>query len=136
MNLFFAPMLIGTLVLAGASPAAAQPKPASDQGTSVGMSTTHDAAAAERSNYTLQAQSAVRIWQQRLHDFDAKVQVKATEAETNASMDLDSAWAETKTAFGRLETAGENDWDSAKAAFKMASDKLAVTWQKLNPADK
>jgi hypothetical protein len=135
MRIAVAPLLIGTLVLAGASPAAAQSKPASNQGISVGVAPTRDAAA-EREGYTKKAQDVVRIWQQKLRDFDAKAQVKATEAQASASKDLDEAWTETKTASARLETAGEKDWDSAKASFKTASDKLAVSWHKANPADK
>jgi hypothetical protein len=136
MRILIAPLLIGTLVLAGASPAAAQSKPGSDQtGVSVGVAPTRDAAA-ERESNTQKSQAEVRIWQQKLHDFDAKAQVKATEAQASASKDLDDAWAETKTASGRLETAGEQDWDSAKVEFKTASDKLAASWHKVNPADK
>ena len=136
MRIIIAPLLIGTLVLAGASPAAAQSKPASDQaGVSVGMAPARDAAA-ERESYAQKSQAEVRIWQQKLHDFDAKAQIKATEAQASASKDLDKAWTETKTASARLQTAGEKDWDSAKASFKTASDKLAVSWHKVNPADK
>jgi hypothetical protein len=135
MRVFIAPLLLGTLALAGASPAAAQSKPASNQGISVGVAPTRDAAA-ERESYTQKAQGEVRIWQQKLHDFDAKAQVKATEAQASASKDLDRAWTETKTASARLETAGDKDWDSAKVEFKTASDKLAVSWHKVNPADK
>ena len=135
MKPFIAPIVIGILTLAGASPAAAQSKPASDQSTSVGMATPHDAAA-ERNSYTRQAQDEVRVWEQKLHDFDAKAQVKATDAKASASKDIDDAWAQTKTAFAGLETAGEKDWDSAKVSFKTASDKLAMTWKRVNPADK
>jgi hypothetical protein len=136
MRIAIAPLLIGTLVLAGASPATAQSKPASDQkGMSVGMAPTRDAAA-ERETYTQKAQADVRVWQQKLHDFDAKTEVKATDAQASASKDLDQAWTETKTASARLQTAGEKDWNSAKASFKTASDKLAVSWHKVNPADK
>ena len=134
MRIAIAPLLIGTLVLAGASPAAAQSKPASE-GVSVGMAPTRDAAI-ERESYTQKAQDDVRIWQQKLHDFDAKAEVKATDARASAAKDLDEAWSETKTASARLETAGEKDWNSAKASFKTASDKLAVSWHKVNPADK
>ena len=84
MKLFFAPMMIGMLALAGASPAAAQSKTESDQSTSVGTSATRDAAT-ERSSYAHQAQDEVQVWQQKLHDFDAKVRVKATETEASAS---------------------------------------------------
>jgi hypothetical protein len=135
MRIAIAPLLIGTLVLAGASPAAAQSKPASDHGVSVGMAPARDAAV-ERESYTQKAQADVRLWQQKLHDFDAKMEVKATAAQASASKDLDEAWTETKTASARLETAGEKDWDSAKASFKTASDKLAVSWHKVNPANR
>jgi hypothetical protein len=135
MRIAIAPLLIGTLVFVGASAAAAQSKPASDQGVSVGVAATRHAAA-ERESYTQKAQGEVRIWQQKLHDFDAKMRVRATAAEASASKNLDDAWTETKTASARLETAGETDWDSAKASFKTASGKLAVSWHKVNPADK
>jgi hypothetical protein len=133
MKIFFAPMMIGMLAFAGASPATGQSK--SDPGTSVRVSTTRDADT-QRNSYTRQSQDELRVWQQKLHDFDAKVQVKATDAQTSTSKDLNSAWAETKTAYSRLETAGEKDWNGAKTSFKSASDKLAVAWQKVNPNDK
>ena len=135
MRPLIVPIAIAMLTLAGASPAAAQSKPASDQSTSVGMATPHDAAA-ERNSYTQQAQDEVRVWKRKLNDFDAKAKVKATDAETRASKDVDDAWAQTKTAFAGLKTAGEKDWDNAKTSFKAASDKLAVTWKRVNPADK
>lgn len=133
MKLLFAPMMIGILALAGMSPGVAQSK--SDQNTSVGVATTRGSTT-ERSSYTQQAQDEMRIWQKKLHDFDAKVQVKATDAQASASKDLDDAWTETKSASSQLETAAEADWDSAKASFKKASDKLTVAWHKVNPADK
>jgi hypothetical protein len=135
MRIFVAPMLLGALALTGVSPVAAQSKPVSDQGTSVGVAPTRDPAE-ERNSYTQKARDEVRIWEQKLHDFDAKVQTSASEAKTSATKDLNDAWTQTKTASARLETAGEKDWDSAKASFQTASHKLAVAWHKLNPADK
>lgn len=134
MKIFIASLAIGTLVLSGTSPAAAQSKPASGQGVSVGLAT-HNSTA-ERSSYKQQAQDETRIWQQKLDDFDAKVKAKETEAQTNAFKDLDDAWTQTKMASSRLESAGEKDWDGAKASFQSASKKLVVAWQKVNPADK
>jgi hypothetical protein len=135
MKIFIAPLVIGTLALACASPAGAQSKPLSDQGISVGVAATRDSTA-EKSSYKQKAQDEIRIWQQRLDDFDAKVKVKATEAQTSAAKDLDDAWTQTKMASARLETAGEADWGSATASFKTESDKLAVAWRKVNPAGK
>jgi hypothetical protein len=135
MKIFIASLVIGTLALAGASPASAQSKPSSGQGISVGVAATRDSTV-EKSSYKQKAQEEIRIWQQKLDDFDAKVKTKATEAQTGASKDLDDAWTQTKIASARLETAGEADWSSAKASFKTASDKLTVAWRKVNPADK
>lgn len=135
MRIFITPMLFGTLALAGVSPAATQSKSLSDKGTPVGVATTRDPAA-ERSSYTQKARDEVRIWEQKLHDFNAKVQAHASEANASATKDLNDAWAQTKTASARLEIAGEKDWDSAKASFQTASHKLAVAWHKLSPADK
>jgi len=135
MRIFIVPMLLGTLALAGVPPAAAQSKPGSDKSTSVGVATTRNPAA-ERSSYTQKAQDEVRIWEQKLQDFNAKVQASASGAKARATKDLNDAWAQTKTASARLETASEKDWDSAKASFQTASHKLAVIWHKLNPADK
>jgi hypothetical protein len=137
VQIFIAPIVIGLLALAGAVPAAAQSKP---EGTSVGAATTHDPAA-ERNSYTLRAHGEMDLWEQKLHDFNAKVETDATETQTSASKNLDSAWTETKTAWSQLvkvglNVAGANDWDSAKASFQTASDKLAATWQKVNPKDK
>jgi uncharacterized membrane protein len=130
MKALFAPIMIGMLALACASPATA----AGQSGT-VGVATA-GAATDDKNNYLQQTKDEMRIWDQKLRDFNAKVQTKATEAETKASKNLDAAWTDTKNAASRLETAGEADWAKAKASFKTASAKLAVAWQKANPADK
>ena len=135
MKFFFAPIVIGTLALAAASPATAQSRPASEQGATVEAANSRDTTA-ERSSYTRTAQDEMKLWQEKFRDFDAKMQAKATEAKTRASKDLDDAWAKTKSAYSELETAGETDWNSAKASFKTASAKLVVAWQRVNPAEK
>ncbi len=132
MRIFITPLVIGTLALAGASPAAAQSEPVSGQGVSEGLGASHDSEA-ERSSFKQKAQDEIRVWQQRLDDFDAKVQAKATEAHTSASKDLNDAWTQTKMASTRLDAAGEDDWGSAKASFKTESGKLTVAWHKVNP---
>jgi len=140
MRILIAPIVIGLLALAGAAPAAAQSKP--EKGTSVGAATTGDPAA-ERNNYTNHAQDEIRMWEQKLHDFNAKQKTNASEEQTNASKNLDSAWTETQTAWTQLVhvglnvgTAGSNAWASAQADFQTASQKLAAAWQKANPEDK
>ncbi len=135
MRIFIEPLVIGTLAFAGASPAAAQSNPAPSQGVSVGVAATHDSTD-ERSSYRQMAQEEIRVWQRKLDDFDAKMQAKTTEAQTNATKDLDDAWTQTKMASARLETAGEADWDSAKASYKTESDKLAMAWHNVDPSSK
>jgi hypothetical protein len=85
----------------------------------------------------------MRVWEQKLHDFNARPKTSATEAQTNASKSLDSAWTETKTAWNQVVKVGLNegtdgvtDWDSAKVSFQTASQKLAVAWKTLNPEEK
>ena len=135
MRFRFTPIVVGMLAITAASPVAAQTKPTSGHGVSVGAANPHDTVA-ERSSYTQSAQEEMKLWQQRLHDFDARMRAKATEAKARASKDLDDAWAETKSAFSQLETAGESDWTSAKASVKTASAKLTVAWHKVDPAGK
>jgi len=132
MKTFIVSLVIGTLVLACLSPASAQ---SSDRGTWVGVAETHDSKA-EKSSYIQKAQDDIRIWQQKLDDFDTRMKGNTTDAQTSASKDLDDAWTQTKMASSRLESAGEKDWDGAKASFESASQKLLVAWQKVNPADK
>jgi hypothetical protein len=140
MRTFVVAIVIGMLALAGAVPAAAQSK--NDKAPSVGATITHDPAA-ERNSYTNNAQGEMRMWEQKLHDFNARLETSATEEKTNASKRLDSAWTETKTAWDQLVkvglkvgTDGTTDWDSAKVAFETASQKFAVAWKKVNPEDK
>lgn len=131
MRILTAPIVIGALALAGASPASAQSKPTAAPAISVGTAVSRDWTS-ERKSYTQQAQHTTRIWQQRLHDFD----VKATAAQASASKDLHIAWTETKTATSQMETAAAADWDSAKGSYKTATAKLAAAWHKVNPIDK
>ena len=135
MKALLAPIMIGLLAIACASPAAAQPKPTPGQSETIGAATPRTTPD-DKTSYLQQTKDEMRLWDQKLHDFNAKVQIKATAAQTKASKELDAAWADTKSASSRLETAGELDWAKAKASFKTATAKLAMAWQKINPADK
>lgn len=134
-------LTIGMLTLAGAVPAAAQSN-ITDNATSVGAFTAQDTEA-QTNSFTNNAQAEMRVWEQKLHDFKARVKTGDTEAQTSASTSLDSAWAETTTAWKQLVKVGLNegtdgvtDWNSAKVSFQAASQKLAVAWKTVNPDDK
>jgi hypothetical protein len=141
MNYLIATIMIGSLALYGAQPSAAQTRPAAQQTTPVLPSgtTAHAVArdaATDRQSFTLKARDEVQAWQKTLADFNAGLAAKATTAQAKASKELESAWAETKAASDRLETAGEKDWTSAKTSFDTASHKLALAWHKFNPGAK
>ena len=132
MKTLIVSIVIGMLALAGAAPVAAQLK--DDEATSVGAPP-HDSAA-ERNSYTNFAQSEMRMWEKKLHDFNARLDTSATVNKTNAPKSLDSAWTETRTAWDQLVKVGLNAgtdgatvWDSAKVSFQTASQKLAVAWK-------
>jgi len=126
--------IIATLALAGTLPAAAQTRPAPDQ-AQVRVATTRDPAA-ERETFTQRARDEMGVWQQKFNDLSARVEARGTAAQARAMKAIDSAWADTKTASERLEAAGAEDWDGAKASYKKASHKLALAWQKIDPEKK
>ena len=141
MKYFIAATTMGMLALSGAQPAVAQTKPLTQATTPVVPSATaarpvERDAVADRQSFTQKAREDLQAWQKTLANFNAGLAAKATTAQAKASKDLNSAWAETKAASDRLETAGENDWTSAKTSFETASHKLALAWHKVNPGAK
>jgi hypothetical protein len=134
MKYLSAAIVMGALTLSGAQPVAAQTKPDKPSATATHPVARDDVAA--RQSFTQKARYDVQAWQKKLADFNARLAAKATTAQAKASNDLDSAWAETKAASDRLETAGEKDWTSAKTSFDTASHKLALVWHKVKPSAK
>jgi hypothetical protein len=133
MKILATAVVMAPLMMFGIMPAASQSDPGT--GASVRLVATHDSTA-DRETYTQKARDEMQLWQQKLHDFDAKAQAKATDAQTRASKDLDSAWTEAKSASDRLDTAGVKDWSRAKASFQTASHKLDLAWRKIDPDNK
>jgi exonuclease VII large subunit len=134
MRLLLAPIVIGTLTIAGAFTATAEAKLASTPFGAVQIAALDSTT--DRESFTQKARDQMKIWEQKLQDFDAKLQAKSTDAKAKASKNLDSAWAATKAASARLESAGEKDWGNAKSSFNKATAKLASAWHKVNPAEK
>lgn len=121
-------IVIAPLALAAALPAASQTLRTPQQSTPIRLAAISDT---ERTTYTEKARAEMLVWQQKLHDFGERSKVKATDAQTKATNDLNQAWANTKTASARLETAAAEDWESAKTSFRKASDQLAVAWRNI-----
>ncbi len=128
MKLLITAIIIGPLALAAVLPAAGQTLRMPQPSTSVRLAAISDL---DRETYTQKARAEMLVWQQKLHEFGERTKAKTTDAQTKATNDLDQAWADTKTASARLETAAAEDWESAKTSFRNASDKLAVAWQNI-----
>ena len=125
--------MIGPLTSIGALPAAAAQPLNSDPPIQLaaGSDSTVD-----RQTYTQRAQVEEQEWQKKLHDFGANTETKGQEAGNAAERDLNEAWARTEAASRQLQTAGDEGWESAKAAYEHASHDLAEAWHKVHPEDK
>jgi hypothetical protein len=88
-------------------------------------------AAGDRASYAEKAHAEVKEWRVKLDQFGDSAKTKSTQAWKSASEDLNAAWARTREASSRLETAGAAEWDSAKVSYKQASDALALKWAKV-----
>jgi uncharacterized membrane protein len=86
--------------------------------------------AADHTAYLQKAREELQVWRVKLDDFGARAKTDSIEARKAAADDLNTAWAKAKEASAKLETAGDADWESAKASFQKASDELAATWKK------
>jgi hypothetical protein len=128
MKLLVTAIVIAPLALAAVLPAAGQTLRTTQQSPPIRLAAISDT---ERTTYTEKARAEMLVWQQKLHDFGERSKVKATDAQTKATNELNQAWADTKTASARLETAAAEDWESAKTSFRNASDKLAEAWKNI-----
>jgi hypothetical protein len=133
MRILNASIVIGSLVLIGALPAAAgQSTPALGSGAPVRVAAGGDTTA-DRDTYTQKAKAEMQEWQQKLHDFSEKAEAKGKEAGNAAEVDLNKAWTNAEAASRKLQTVGAEGWESAKASFEKASHELADAWHKIDP---
>jgi hypothetical protein len=135
MKFFTASIVIGPLMLIGASPAAAgqwtlSPGPAAPLWLVAGSDT-----ATDRDAYLQRARIEMQEWQQKLHDFGEKSEAKGKEAANAAKEDLKKAWAKTEAASHKLQTASAEGWASARASFDKATRELSEAWHKVHPED-
>jgi hypothetical protein len=89
---------------------------------------------AERDSYVQKARDEVQEWQRTQHDFREKT--RTSEANITTRKHFNTAWTEVEDASRKLETAGAEDWESAKVSFHNASRKLAAVWEKIKSQDK
>jgi hypothetical protein len=114
--------IVAPLALVGVAPALA------DSGSP--SQTVEAAPASDRSATLEKAKAQLSDWRIKLDAYAEKVRVESQPARTEAAEDLNKAWAKTKDAAARLETASAAEWANAKAEFNKESDALAASWAK------
>ncbi|WP_294532717.1 hypothetical protein [uncultured Rhodoblastus sp.] len=90
-----------------------------------------DPAVAEHASYAQKARDEVREWRVEIDRFGDKAKARSAQAWNSASEDLNAAWLKTREASDRLEKAGAERWDSARASYREAADALAAKWTKV-----
>ena len=136
MRIIAASIVIGSLALIGALPAAAGQSPLSlGSGNAVRIAA-GDYSADDRDSYIRRAHDDVQEWQQKLANFGKRTEAAGKHVGNAAQSDLNAAWTKTEAASHRLENAGADGWESAKIAFEDASDDLADTWHRNVPDNK
>jgi hypothetical protein len=131
-----ASIVIGSLVLIGALPAAAGQSTFSPSGSAPVRLAANGDSTVDRDTYLQKARDEMQEWRRKLHDFSAKAEANGKEAGNAAKTDLNKAWTKTEAASRKLQTAGAEGWDSAKASFEKASRELADVWDKIRSQHK
>jgi hypothetical protein len=132
MRMHTASIVIGSLVLIGALPAAAggQSTISPSASAPVRLAANGDATV-DRDTYMQRARDEMQEWRRKLHDFSAKANANGKEAGNTAETDLNKAWTRTEAASRKLQTVGAEGWDHAKASFEQASHELADAWDRI-----
>ena len=128
-----ASIVIGPFMLIGTLPAVAGQS--SSSGTQIQMAAGSNSTA-DRDTYTQKAQGDMQEWQQKLHAFSEKAKAKGEKAGNAAENELNTAWSKTEAEAHKLQTAGADDWESAKASYERATRELADAWDRNRPHGK
>jgi hypothetical protein len=130
MKILTTSIVLGPLMLIGMlSAAAGQPIVAPGSGAPIPLATARDSSP-DRDAYIQKAQGDMLAWQQKLHAFSKKAEADGKKADNEAENDLNKAWHKADAASGNLQTAGTEDWESARTSYENASKDLANAWDK------
>ena len=125
--------VLGPLLLIGTLPAAAQSVQPTQPTASFGGAAAADWKA-ERNTYVQKARDEMQEWQRKLHDL--REERRNSEANIKTRKHFNTAWTEVEEASRKLETAGAENWQSAKVSFHQASQRLAAVWEQIKNQDK
>ncbi|RBP10415.1 hypothetical protein DFR50_11986 [Roseiarcus fermentans] len=130
MKIMLAALVIGPIVLAGTAQAGSTPS-----NPLRGIASTIHLAAAEnptdRKTYVQTKDAGMAQWRSTIDDFATRTQAKATAADEAASREIQGAWDHVERASSALDVAGEDSWDSAKAAYERSFHDLEATWARV-----
>jgi hypothetical protein len=90
----------------------------------------------ERDTYTQKALGDIHEWKRKLNDFSKTADAKGKEAGNASENELKQAWTKADAASRKLQVAGDDDWETARASFEDASHELAGDWNKVQIRDK
>jgi uncharacterized membrane protein len=117
MKPFRVALMLGGIILLGALPAAGQQAPPAappDAAASGDRSPDHD-------RYLEKARADLQKWRRDLDDFNARATAEGRADSRAAADQLNAAWAKTQAEAGKLQAAGAEDWDRARASFENSS---------------
>jgi len=135
MRTLTAAIVVVPLMLMAAVAALGQSAVAPGSDASV-RSTASSNSTVDRDTYTHEAQASMQEWQRKLHEFGEKTEAEGKEAGDAGKENLNQAWTKTRVASRKLQTVGDEGWESAKASYEKASHGLADTWHKIHSEDK
>lgn len=134
MRILAAAIVIGPLMLMGVVAAAGQSALAPGSDSAV-RSTDNGNSTVDRNTYTHQARDDVQGWQNKLQEVGKKTETAGNDAGAAGERDLRQAWIKTQVASSKLQTVGDEGWDSAKRSYEAASHELANAWRKIHSED-
>ena len=89
---------------------------------------------ADRKSYVQKKEAEMAQWRRKIGDFTARTETNATEADQAAKREIERAWTHVEEASSKLDAAGEDGYEDAKAAYERASRDLDAAWAKVDPA--
>ena len=89
---------------------------------------------ADRETYLRKKDSKMGEWRSEIGHFVEQTEENATAAGEAASHEIYTAWSRVEQTSAKLDVAGQDGWDSAKAAYEQASQDLEATWARVGPS--
>jgi hypothetical protein len=123
MRSYFAPALLGSVLLMGSPAAFAATVQPGDQPAAIRVAANDDWAA-KKQEYEARAQAQLDEWRADMDQMTAQAKAKSQEYSASTRENLDHAWADAKVQWAKLKEATAEDWDKARISFESASARM------------